>query len=64
ASSADKVAIVAMQLAVLCPKFAYVDPPPKLRNAFSREVAWASCNYSFEPYASSIRRLIYRDLDG
>ncbi|KAJ2405056.1 hypothetical protein GGI10_005430 [Coemansia sp. RSA 2530] len=64
ASSADKVAIVAMQLAVLCPKFAYVDLQPKLRNAFSREVAWASCNYSFEPYASSIRCLIYRDLDG
>ncbi|KAJ2346043.1 hypothetical protein GGH92_003778 [Coemansia sp. RSA 2673] len=64
ASSADKTAIVVMQLAVLCPNFLYVDLPPKLRDAFSREIAWAMCNYSFEPYADSIRRLIYRDLNG
>ncbi|KAJ2872173.1 hypothetical protein GGH93_004249 [Coemansia aciculifera] len=62
--TADKTAIVAMQLAVLCPNFLYVDLSPKLRNAFSREIAWATCNYSFEPYADSIHRLIYRDLDG
>ncbi|KAJ2804503.1 hypothetical protein H4S07_004210 [Coemansia furcata] len=63
-TSAANAAIVAMQLAVLCPNFVYVELPPKLRNDFSREVAWAICNNSFEPYANSIRRLIYRDLDG
>ncbi|KAJ2895950.1 hypothetical protein IWW38_002162 [Coemansia aciculifera] len=48
-------------MAILCPKFVYVDIAPELRNAFGREIAWASCNHPFEPYADSIRRLIYKE---
>ncbi|KAJ2351788.1 hypothetical protein GGH92_001634 [Coemansia sp. RSA 2673] len=49
-----------MFLAILCPSFALLDISPKLRNPFSREIAWAAFNHPFEAYADSLRRLIYR----
>ncbi|KAJ2577210.1 hypothetical protein GGH95_003551 [Coemansia sp. RSA 1836] len=63
-STANNIAIVAMQIAVLCPNFVRVDVPPKLRSEFSVQIAWAICNDSFGPYADSLQRLIYRDLNG
>ncbi|KAJ2752582.1 hypothetical protein GGI19_003730 [Coemansia pectinata] len=60
---ADQIAGAAMLIAVLCPNFVHVDISPKLRDEFSREIAWASCNRSFQPYAESLRRLIYMDPD-
>ncbi|KAJ2056196.1 hypothetical protein GGI17_006322 [Coemansia sp. S146] len=60
---ADQVAGAAILIAVLCPNFVHVDISPKLRDEFSREIAWASCNRSFQSYAESLRRLIYMDPD-
>ncbi|KAJ2747605.1 hypothetical protein GGI19_006333, partial [Coemansia pectinata] len=62
-SSAKKIAIVAMQIAILCPNFLYVDIAPELRNVFSHEVAWAGFNRTFEPYTKALQSLIYTDLD-
>ncbi|KAJ2899857.1 hypothetical protein IWW38_000807 [Coemansia aciculifera] len=62
-AAASNLAILAMQLTVLCPNFSRVDMPPKLRNEFSREVAWSICNASFKPYADSLCHLIYQDLN-
>ncbi|KAJ2032712.1 hypothetical protein IWW57_000064 [Coemansia sp. S610] len=56
--SAVEVAIIAMQIAVACPRFVLVDFPSRLRKGFSREVSWATYNEPFKPYADSIRRLI------
>ncbi|KAJ2252905.1 hypothetical protein GGI13_003008 [Coemansia sp. RSA 455] len=56
--SAERIAIVVMQIAVVCPCFVHIDLPLGLRKAFSREVAWAIYNGPFKPYAESIRRLI------
>ncbi|KAJ2051757.1 hypothetical protein H4S04_001777 [Coemansia sp. S16] len=56
--SAERIAIVAMQIAVVCPYFVHIDLPLGLRKAFSREVAWATYNEPFKPYAvSPARRL-------
>ncbi|KAJ2107679.1 hypothetical protein GGI16_001434 [Coemansia sp. S142-1] len=54
------VADAAKIIAILCPNFAQVDLSLKLRNKFSREVAWAMVSDPFEPYANSLRRLVYR----
>ncbi|KAJ2866565.1 hypothetical protein GGH94_001457 [Coemansia aciculifera] len=62
-SSAKKIAIVAIQIAILCPNFLYVDIAPEFRNVFSREVAWAGFNRTFEPYTKALQSLIYTDLD-
>ncbi|KAJ1922899.1 hypothetical protein LPJ71_001036, partial [Coemansia sp. S17] len=51
------VADAAKIIAILCPNFAQVDLSLKLRNKFSREVAWAMVSDPFEPYANSLRRL-------
>ncbi|KAJ1925593.1 hypothetical protein GGI09_001765 [Coemansia sp. S100] len=56
--SAERIAIVVMQIAVVCPCFVHIDLPLGLRKAFSREVAWATYNEPFKPYAKSLRRLI------
>ncbi|KAJ2097146.1 hypothetical protein GGI09_003990 [Coemansia sp. S100] len=56
---AKEAAVVAAQIAVLCPRFRHVDLPKDLRNEFSREVALAMVNASFLPYADSLERLIY-----
>ncbi|KAJ1925745.1 hypothetical protein GGI09_000364 [Coemansia sp. S100] len=56
---ARKIAVVAVKIAVLCPNFRHVDLPKAMRNAFSREVAWAMVNRPFLPYANSLRRLLY-----
>ncbi|KAJ2050248.1 hypothetical protein GGI08_005540 [Coemansia sp. S2] len=58
--SVSMVADAAKIIAILCPNFAQVDLPLKLRNEFSREVAWAMVSDPFEPYANSLRRLVYR----
>ncbi|KAJ2743376.1 hypothetical protein GGI20_003785 [Coemansia sp. BCRC 34301] len=63
AESATKVAIVAIKVAAMCPNLVRVDMPPKLRPEFSREIAWATYNDSFEPYTDSLRHLVYRDLN-
>ncbi|KAJ1900346.1 hypothetical protein LPJ71_005824 [Coemansia sp. S17] len=60
-ASACTIAKISMLVAIVCPNFAHVDMAPELRNAFSREIAWGTCNRPFEPYADSIRRLIYKD---
>ncbi|KAJ2491193.1 hypothetical protein IWW37_002544 [Coemansia sp. RSA 2050] len=57
-ASAKQVAVVAMQLAVMCPKLAFVDMPPDMRKVFRREIAWAMANQPFKPYADSLRRLV------
>ncbi|KAJ2823622.1 hypothetical protein GGI24_003638, partial [Coemansia furcata] len=58
--SVSMVANVAKIISILCPSFAQVDLPLKLRNEFSREIAWAMVSDPFEPYANSLRRLVYR----
>ncbi|KAJ2768578.1 hypothetical protein GGI18_005564, partial [Coemansia linderi] len=55
--SAKDIAYGAMLLAILCPNLVQVDIPPKVRNDFGREVAWATFNDPFKPYAASIGRL-------
>ncbi|KAJ2871748.1 hypothetical protein H4R27_006713, partial [Coemansia aciculifera] len=40
----DRVSIVAMQIAVVCPNFAYVDLPLGLREEFKGSVTWSSNN--------------------
>ncbi|KAJ2860752.1 hypothetical protein GGH94_005330 [Coemansia aciculifera] len=59
--SADKVAGVAMLIAIMCPNFVHVDIPPMLRKDFSHEIAWSTYCRSFKPFAASISRLIYSD---
>ncbi|KAJ2073261.1 hypothetical protein GGH13_002122 [Coemansia sp. S155-1] len=53
-----KVSILAMQIAVICPTFAYVDIPPEERREFRGKVAWSSKNGPFKPYGAALRRLI------
>ncbi|KAJ2030294.1 hypothetical protein IWW57_001257 [Coemansia sp. S610] len=60
--SAKDIAYGAMLLAILCPNLVQVDIPPKVRNDFGREVAWATFNDPFKPYAASIGRLVYREV--
>ncbi|KAJ2840847.1 hypothetical protein FBU31_000074 [Coemansia sp. 'formosensis'] len=59
-TSIEAVAYTAMLIAVLCPNFVQVDLPSEQRRDFGREIAWASVNDTFEPYADAIRRLIYK----
>ncbi|KAJ2837741.1 hypothetical protein FBU31_001081 [Coemansia sp. 'formosensis'] len=59
-TSAEQAAYAAMYIAILCPSFTHLDISPKLRNPFSREIAWAAFNCPFEAYADTLRRLIYR----
>ncbi|KAJ1892756.1 hypothetical protein LPJ71_007363, partial [Coemansia sp. S17] len=62
-SAAKNIAIVAMQIAILCPNFLYVDIAPELRSVFGREIAWAGFNRTFEPYTDILQSLIYKDLN-
>ncbi|KAJ2096606.1 hypothetical protein GGI09_004269, partial [Coemansia sp. S100] len=55
---AKDIACVAMLIAVVCPRFAFVDIPPEHRNVFSREIASAKVNEAFRPFANYISRLI------
>ncbi|KAJ2681374.1 hypothetical protein IWW39_006355, partial [Coemansia spiralis] len=57
-ASTKQIAVVAMQLAVLCPKFTFVDMSPGVRKVFRREIAWAMVKQPFKPYADSLRRLV------
>ncbi|KAJ2629658.1 hypothetical protein GGF44_004225, partial [Coemansia sp. RSA 1694] len=59
-TSGEETAVVAVQLAVICPSFSYVDLSPKLRNAFNREVGWAALNEPFGAYADSLIRLVHK----
>ncbi|KAJ2751274.1 hypothetical protein GGI19_004593 [Coemansia pectinata] len=59
--STELVAYTAMLIAVLCPNFVQVDISNGLRKEFSREIAWASVNDIFKPYADDINRLIYKE---
>ncbi|KAJ2864119.1 hypothetical protein GGH94_003153 [Coemansia aciculifera] len=59
-TSAEQATYAAMFFVILCPNFTLLDISPKLRDPFSREVAWAAFNCPFEAYADSLRRLIYR----
>ncbi|KAJ2790502.1 hypothetical protein GGI18_001757 [Coemansia linderi] len=54
-----KVAVVAVQIAALCPTFSHVVFPREMRGEFSREVALAMTNGPFMPYANTLSRLIY-----
>ncbi|KAJ1925317.1 hypothetical protein LPJ71_000219 [Coemansia sp. S17] len=58
---AREIAVVAVQIAVLCPNFKHVDLPEEMRNEFSREVALAMANGPFLPYANSLERLIFSE---
>ncbi|KAJ2063626.1 hypothetical protein GGI17_001562 [Coemansia sp. S146] len=53
-----RVSIVAMQLSVVCPNFAYVDLPLELRKGFRGKATWSSRNGPFKPYGDALRRLI------
>ncbi|KAJ2873295.1 hypothetical protein GGH93_003322 [Coemansia aciculifera] len=53
-----RVSIVAMQLSVVCPNFAYVDLPLELRKGFKGKATWSSRNGPFKPYGDALRRLI------
>ncbi|KAJ2693793.1 hypothetical protein H4218_005887 [Coemansia sp. IMI 209128] len=57
-ASTKQIAVVAMQLAVLCPKFTFVDMSPDMRKVFRREIAWAMVKQPFKPYADSLRCLV------
>ncbi|KAJ2870411.1 hypothetical protein GGH93_005598 [Coemansia aciculifera] len=59
-ASVGIVADAAKIISILCPNFAHVDLPLKLRNEFSREIAWGMVSDPFEPYADSLCRLVYR----
>ncbi|KAJ2816238.1 hypothetical protein GGI24_005779, partial [Coemansia furcata] len=48
------IAVVAVQIAIVCPKFRHVDLPEYMRDVFSREVALAMANGPFLPYADSL----------
>ncbi|KAJ2056772.1 hypothetical protein GGI17_006020 [Coemansia sp. S146] len=52
------VSIVAMQIAVICPNFAYVDLPLEVRKAFRGKATWSSKNGPFKTYGDALRRLI------
>ncbi|KAJ2071015.1 hypothetical protein GGH13_003635 [Coemansia sp. S155-1] len=53
-----KVSIVAMQIAVVCPSFAYMYLPLELRKGFRGKVNWSSRNGPFKLYGDALRRLI------
>ncbi|KAJ2062813.1 hypothetical protein GGI17_002201 [Coemansia sp. S146] len=57
-SLAKEIAVVAAQIAVLCPNFRHV-LTRDMRDEFSREIALAMANDSFLPYANSLERLIF-----
>ncbi|KAJ1906288.1 hypothetical protein LPJ71_004332 [Coemansia sp. S17] len=58
-ASTEDVAHLAMLLAVVCPSFRTANVLPALRREFSREVAWSMLNAAYQPYADSLRSLIY-----
>ncbi|KAJ2750770.1 hypothetical protein GGI19_004910 [Coemansia pectinata] len=58
--SAEHVARVAVHIAVLCPRFAFVDILPEHRKAFGREIAWAMVNKPFKPFANYISHLMLK----
>ncbi|KAJ2061547.1 hypothetical protein GGI17_003025 [Coemansia sp. S146] len=58
-ATAEDIAHLAMLLAVVCPSFRAANVLPALRREFSREVAWSMLNAAYQPYADSLRSLIY-----
>ncbi|KAJ2755973.1 hypothetical protein GGI19_001213 [Coemansia pectinata] len=57
-SDLGDLSTVAMQIAVVCPKFMYVDLPLELREEFGDKATWSSSNDPFKPYGDALRRLI------
>ncbi|KAJ2027959.1 hypothetical protein H4S03_008030 [Coemansia sp. S3946] len=55
---AKEIAVVAVQIAVLCPNFRHVDLPKDMRNAYSREVAWAMAASNISRFAEPNGQLI------
>ncbi|KAJ2880499.1 hypothetical protein H4R27_004686 [Coemansia aciculifera] len=53
-----RLSIVAMQIAVICPSFAYVDLPLGSGKEFRDKVTWSLENDLFKPYGDALRRLI------
>ncbi|KAJ2261583.1 hypothetical protein GGI01_002178 [Coemansia sp. RSA 376] len=60
-NSIEGVASVAAHIAVLCPRFAFVDIPLEYRKPFGRDIAWAMVHKPFEQFSSAIRHLIFED---
>ncbi|KAJ2822862.1 hypothetical protein FBU31_004464 [Coemansia sp. 'formosensis'] len=58
-ASAEDTAHLAMLLAVVCPSFSAANVSPDLRRDFSREIAWCMLNAAYQPFANSLRGLIY-----
>ncbi|KAJ2056446.1 hypothetical protein GGI08_003868 [Coemansia sp. S2] len=59
--SVNEIVRVACFVAVLCPRFLFVDIPPEYRSEFCRDISWAMVHLPYGPYASSIRRLLFAD---
>ncbi|KAJ2883487.1 hypothetical protein H4R27_002730 [Coemansia aciculifera] len=53
-----RVSIVAMQVAIVCPSFAYVDLPYELCEEFRGSVTWSTNNDLFKSYGDALRRLM------
>ncbi|KAJ2875942.1 hypothetical protein GGH93_001147 [Coemansia aciculifera] len=53
-----RVSIVAMQIAIVCPSFAYVDLPYELCEEFRDSVTWSTNNDLFKSYGDALRRLM------
>ncbi|KAJ2870448.1 hypothetical protein GGH93_005564 [Coemansia aciculifera] len=60
-ASASAITKISMLVATACPNFTHVDVDLKLRNSFSCEMTWGTYSRSFESYADSIRRIIYKE---
>ncbi|KAJ2840442.1 hypothetical protein FBU31_000412 [Coemansia sp. 'formosensis'] len=54
----DQLSIIAMQIAIVCPRFTFMDVCICIRSNFVQNVSLAMVDGPFQPYADSIRRLI------
>ncbi|KAJ2108162.1 hypothetical protein GGI16_001244 [Coemansia sp. S142-1] len=59
--SVNEIVRVVCYVAILCPRFSFVDIPPEYRSEFCRYISWAMVHLPYGPYASSIRRLLFAD---
>ncbi|KAJ2730736.1 hypothetical protein IW152_005035 [Coemansia sp. BCRC 34962] len=57
-TSTNKMAIAAMQIAIICPSFTFVDIIPGLRKDLKHKIRLAMAKDRFKPYADLMRHLV------
>ncbi|KAJ2746907.1 hypothetical protein GGI20_000986 [Coemansia sp. BCRC 34301] len=59
--TANDTAVVAVQIAVLCPNTVHIELPKKMRGEFSHKITRVASTPEFKPYADPLLCLVYPD---